>query len=37
MGSSAVSIGFSPLYMGASDLPVIWMLPIGYSNPFIPK
>ena len=23
--------------IGADDLPTIWMLPIGYSNPGIPK
>ena len=28
-GASAVSIGFSPRNIGACDLPIIWMLPIG--------
>ena len=28
-GASAVSIGFSPRYIGACDLPTIWILPIG--------
>ena len=37
VGASLVSIGFSPRNIGADDLPTIWMLPIGYSNPGIPK
>jgi hypothetical protein len=31
VGASLVSIGFSPLYISACDLPTIWMFPIGYS------
>ncbi len=37
VGASLVWIGFSPRNIGAVDLPTIWMLPIGYSNPGIPK
>ena len=28
-GASFVSIGFSPRYIGACDLPTIWMFPSG--------
>ena len=37
IGASLVWSGFSPLNIGAVDLPTIWMLPIGYSKPGIPK
>ena len=30
-------MGFSPLYIGPCDFPTIWMLPIGYSKPSMPK
>ncbi len=30
-GESLVSLGFSPRMASALDLPIIWMLPIGYS------
>ena len=36
VGASFVSSGFSPLYIGAEDLPTIWMLPIGYSKSSLP-
>jgi hypothetical protein len=37
IGASLVCSGFSPLNISASDLPTIWMLPIGKSKPVIPK
>ena len=37
IGASAVSRGFSPLYISPTDLPTIWIFPIGKSNPSIPK
>ena len=37
VGASLVSSGFSPRYIGADDLPTIWMLPSGYSKSSLPK
>jgi hypothetical protein len=37
IGASLVSIGFSPLYISACDLPTIWMFPIGNSKSSLPK